>query len=140
MIANAASDGTAIVPARPGVRYRAALERGLWTRFHGGERSALCVDIHWDDPRTRVEKLADEAYEASHPRSPPPAAEGEEKKEEESKPGRFTVGKDQKTGELVEIDWNVSPLIVGHWRDEPRLVDFEKNFYDEGGKPIGKGF
>lgn len=141
VLANAASDGTAIGPARPGVRYRAALERGLWTRFHGGERSALCVDMHWDDPRTRAEKLADEAYGAAHPSAPLRSdATADEKKKFEEDKGRYTIGKDVKTGDTIEIDWKINPLLVASWKDEPRLIEFEQHFYDEGGKPTGKGF
>lgn len=40
MLANADSSGKAISPAVSGVRYRAALERGIYTRFHGGTTSA----------------------------------------------------------------------------------------------------
>ena len=29
---------------------------------------------------------------------------------------------------------------VGLWGNEPRLQDFEKHFYDEGGKPNARGF
>lgn len=109
--------------------------------------------MHWDDPRTRAELLADEAYEAAHPRPLPPlapegATEEEKKKAEEERKkaeedagkGRYTVGKDKKTGETIEIDWKANPLLVDSWGNEPRLKDFETHFYDEGGKPTGKGF
>ena len=99
--------------------------------------------MHWDDPRTQAEKLHDEEYEAKHPRpvpSPPAEGGGDQKKEEAEMKARYTVGKDAKTGETVEIDWKINPLLVGMWRDEPRLIDFETHFYDEGGKPTGKGF
>jgi len=133
MLANAASDGTAIIPAVSGVRYRAALERGLYTRFHGGSISALCVDLHYEDPRTKAEKEADLKYAKKHPE---PLKDKEGKTHE---PGKVTHGMGV-DGEPIEIHWDISPVMVGWWRDEPRIANFEKNFYNEGGKPGGSGF
>lgn len=132
MIANAAADGTAIVPAPAGVRYRAALERGLYTRFHGGATSALCVDIHYEDPRTPSERELDMAYEKKHPLF-------DDKKVKQEPKGHITHGKAPK-GDKVAINWELDPLYVNWWKDEPRLANFEKAFYEEGGKPNGKGF
>ncbi|KAK9894544.1 glycosyltransferase family 71 protein [Cystobasidium minutum MCA 4210] len=132
MIANAAADGTAILPAPAGVRYRAALERGLYTRFHGGVTSALCVDIHYEDPRTSVEREKDLAYEKKHPIF-------DDKKVKQEPKGHITHGKTKK-GDEIAINWELDPLYVNWWKDEPRLANFEKAFYEEGGKPNGKGF
>jgi len=132
VIANAAADGTAIMPAVAGVRYRAALERGLFTRFHGGVTSALCVDIHYEDPRTSEERARDLMYEKQHPLM-------NDKKQKLEPKGQVTHGKAPE-GDLIAIDWQVDPLYVNWWRDEPRLQEFEKYFYAEGGKPNGKGF
>jgi alpha 1,2-mannosyltransferase len=121
-LANAAHDGQAILDAPTGVRYRAALERGVYTRFHGGSTSALCVDLHFEDPRTAAEKQADIAYELKHPPKNESFASTEEM---EKKKGMIThaVAKD---GEVMRFDWTESPLLVGWWRDEPNIVDFEK--------------
>jgi len=121
-LANAAHDGQAILDAPTGVRYRAALERGVYTRFHGGSTSALCVDLHFEDPRTVAEKQADIAYELKHPPKNESFASTEEM---EKKKGMITyaVAKD---GEVMRFDWAESPLLVGWWRDEPNIVDFEK--------------
>lgn len=132
MLANAAADGTAIAPAPAGVMYRAALERGLYTRFHGGVTSALCVDIHYEDPRTPEERRRDLAYEKKHPIY-------NEKKEKQDPKGHITHGK-ALNGDEIAINWELEPLYANWWKDEPRLINFEKAFYDEGGKPNGKGF
>lgn len=132
MIANAAADGTAILPAPAGVRYRAALERGLYTRFHGGVTSALCVDIHYEDPRTPAEREHDLAYEKKHPIF-------DDKKIKQEPKGHITHGKAPK-GDKIAINWELDPLYVNWWKDEPRLANFERAFYEEGGKPNGKGF
>ena len=132
MLANAASDGTAIAPASAGVQYRAALERGLFTRFHGGATSALCVDMRYEDPRTYEEREKDKAYEKKHPLY-------NEQKEVQAVKGHITHGKAPQ-GDKIEINWELDPLYVNWWKDEPRLANFEKAFYDEGGKPTGKGF
>lgn len=133
MIANAASDGTAIAAAPAGVRYRAALERGLFTRFHGGVTSALCVDIHYEDPRTQDERQKDLEYEKKHPIF-------NDKKEKQEPRGHITHGKAHKGGDEVAINWELDPLYANWWKDEPRLANFETAFYEEGGKPNGKGF
>lgn len=129
-----------MLPAVTGVRYRAAYERGLYTRFHGGSTSALCVDLHFEDPRTKAEKAADLAYEKAHPRKKAKPEVQENKKEEgdhtqekaesefEESKGMITYGKGI-DGEEIEINWDVSPVIIGYWRDEPRLKDFEQHLY-----------
>lgn len=121
-----------MIPAVAGVRYRAALERGVYTRFHGGVTSALCVDIHYEDNRTPQEKALDLAYEIKHPIF----NDGKVKLEPK---GHISHGK-APNGEPISINWDISPLYVNWWRDEPRLANFEKFFYDEGGKPNGRGF
>lgn len=132
VLANAASDGTAISPAPAGVRYRAALERGLFTRFHGGVTSALCVDMRYEDPRTQEERRKDLEYEQKHPIY-------NEKGEKQDPKGQITHGTDP-NGDEVAINWELDPLYANMWKDEARLANFEKAFYDEGGKPNGKGF
>jgi len=144
MLANAAADETAILPAVSGVRYRAALERGVYTWFHDGTISTLCVDLHYEDPRTKEEKAADLAYELAHPPKVDKKFKSEDiEKDKDEKPydpsGKVTHGMGI-DGEPIEIHWDISPLMVGFWRDEDRLIDFEKHFYDEGGVPNAKGF
>ena len=105
-----------------GVRYRAALERGIYTRFHGGSVSALCVDLNYEDPRTKEEKRIDLEWALKHPKSNKGAGTTDPEPEIPLAKVSHGIGID---GEAIEIDWDISPIMVGYWSDEPRLVDFE---------------
>lgn len=63
-----------------------------------------CVDMHWDDPRTKAEKADDMAYELAHP------VKDDNGKTVEAK-GMITHGKGS-DGDAIEIDWSINPVIV----------------------------
>ena len=126
MLANAAADGTAILPAPVNVRRRAALERGIYTRFHGGSVSALCVDMHYEDPRSIEEKEADEQFFLEHPEMVPSKYKADHGDMVDSKNGSVTHGLDAH-GKPMYVHWDQSPLIVGQWGDEPNLATFEED-------------
>ncbi|BGP20067.1 hypothetical protein JCM10213_003549 [Rhodosporidiobolus nylandii] len=139
MLANAGNDGIALgqVPDGPvgwRLRRRAVMEKGLRAGFHGGWMSALCIDYHYDDPRSDEDKNTAKLSVAAV--SPNP----------ENKP----------LGELardVDICYTAAPdgwestwcsgedvLEIVQWKDDPRLRGFEEAFFREGGQLTGKGF
>jgi alpha 1,2-mannosyltransferase len=130
MLANADTDGTAIMPAPEVVRRRAALERGLRPFLHGGSVSAVCVDIGWEDPRSD-DDVETEAlrYFAKHP-------------EEEKQGGDNNLQDGLGFTEAMDgmrVKWD-NPVETLQWNDDPRLRDFEDRFYNGGGRTTGQGF
>ncbi|KAK6903885.1 hypothetical protein I203_107395 [Kwoniella mangroviensis CBS 8507] len=130
MLADAQEDGSARAPAKEMIMRRAARERGVKVKYHGGWISALCIDLEYIDPRPEDRKEADAErkaiLEAQNPSSDDtPKSEGSEEEE--------FVG-------TIYPDWEQSPIEVVQWRDDVNLVDFERKIYDLGFKPSGPGF
>ncbi|WWC67796.1 uncharacterized protein I206_101709 [Kwoniella pini CBS 10737] len=136
MLADAQEDGTARSPAKEMIMRRAARERGIKVKYHGGWISALCIDLDYIDPRPEERKEADaerkRIMEEQASLSPVPEshenAEGEKEEEEEEFVG------------VIYPDWEQSPIEVVQWRDDEHLKDFERKIYDLGFKPSGPGF
>ncbi|KIJ26403.1 glycosyltransferase family 71 protein, partial [Sphaerobolus stellatus SS14] len=124
MLANADDEGRAIYTGNEEVRRRAALERGIRPYFHGGGNSAFCIDMRWEDPEPKRERI----------RVFKDVKEGEDKKDGEDKKGRWVGGQE------VGIDWSENPLEIAQWSDDPRLRQFEDVMYDLGFQPSGVGF
>ncbi|BGP58166.1 hypothetical protein JCM8202v2_005827 [Rhodotorula sphaerocarpa] len=114
-------------------RRRAVWEKGIRAAFHGGWVSALCIDYHWDDPRSEQEKTSSKMSAALGTPNP------EHKSLED-------------LADSIDISYTSAPdgfelkfdsrevLEVMPWGDDPRLRDFEAAFFDEGGIVNGQGF
>ncbi|KAM0752545.1 hypothetical protein T439DRAFT_286821 [Meredithblackwellia eburnea MCA 4105] len=109
-LANAQNDGRALSPAGPAVRKRAALEKGIRPFFHGGQVSALCIDMGWNDPRSDHDQAI--ARMAA-------GATGDPEKDKNIDIS-FTSADDG-----LEILWR-DPLQILEWKDDVRLRDFEE--------------
>lgn len=133
MLADADDEGNARAPAREEVRRRAARERGIKVRYHGGVVSALCIDVDMIDPRPRV------TQELARQRK-----EDEDKAWEEAKERAKEQGLPEPPRTPVDApvvpDWSASAIEVHEWKDDDRLASFENDLYDEGFVPNGKGF
>ncbi|WVW78612.1 hypothetical protein I302_100571 [Kwoniella bestiolae CBS 10118] len=133
MLADAQEDGSARAPAKEMIMRRAARERGVKVKYHGGWISALCIDLEYIDPRPEERKEADAERKAileeqnslKEMAEDKPKIEGEEEEE--------FVG-------VIYPDWEQSPIEVVQWRDDVHLADFESKIYDLGFKPSGPGF
>ncbi|WVQ74113.1 hypothetical protein IAR50_003703 [Cryptococcus sp. DSM 104548] len=165
MLADAQEDGRARAPAKEMVMRRAARERGVKVKYHGGWISALCIDLEYIDPRPQERQDEDneerEAREAiaaaaaesessapeapvaratkdeSHPESRSADAEDGEKKDGE---GVQEEEEEEEWEGVIYPDWKQSPIEVVQWRDDEHLKTFEKTLYDFGFKPSGPGF
>ncbi|POY72267.1 hypothetical protein BMF94_4701 [Rhodotorula taiwanensis] len=138
MLANARNDGYAM--DRVGMdevgwrtRRRAVWEKGIRSGFHGGWFSALCIDYHWDDPRSDEEK-SDSRHSVALGMANP-----EHKSLDELADGVDISYTSAPDGFEVKFDSN-EVLEVVQWGDDPRLRDFEAAFFDEGGVVNGQGF
>ncbi|GAA5969200.1 hypothetical protein JCM8115_004315 [Rhodotorula mucilaginosa] len=138
MLANAGNDGYSI--ERVGrdergwrTRRRAVWEKGIRAGFHGGWISALCIDYHWDDPRSEEEKSDSRRSVALGLPNP------EHKSLDELADGVDISYTSAPDGFEVKFDAN-EVLEVVQWADDPRLRDFEAAFFDEGGVVNGQGF
>ncbi|ODN80348.1 hypothetical protein L202_02608 [Cryptococcus amylolentus CBS 6039] len=76
MLADAGEDGRARAPAKEMVMRRAARERGVKVKYHGGWISALCIDLEYIDPRPQERQ--DEDNKAREAREAIAAAAAEE--------------------------------------------------------------
>ncbi|GAA6021382.1 hypothetical protein JCM10207_002029 [Rhodosporidiobolus poonsookiae] len=138
MLANAGNDGKALGEVADGpagwrIRRRATMEKGIRAGFHGGWNSALCIDYHWDDPRSDEDKWIAKLSVASV--SPNPDDKPLEDLANEVDIS-WTAAED-----AWEMKWNSNEVLeVVQWKDDPRLRDFEEAFFAEGGKVNGRGF
>ncbi|WVR04521.1 hypothetical protein IAU60_001525 [Kwoniella sp. DSM 27419] len=151
MLADADENGKARAAAKEMIMRRAARERGVKVRYHGGWISALCIDLDYIDPRPKVrqeedaerKKMLEEQAALAAAEAAAAAAQDTStvsaglpavpSKEEEPENTDDFVG-------LIYPDWGQSPIEVVHWRNDPHLRDFEKTIYDLGFKPGGPGF
>ncbi|TYJ56265.1 hypothetical protein B9479_002950 [Cryptococcus floricola] len=166
MLADAGEDGRARAGAKEMVMRRAARERGVKVKYHGGWISALCIDLEYIDPRPQERQDEDrEAREAvaaaaaaesgesgsASPEAPVARAtkdeshaEGAETDVEHAKEKEKQEGEEEEEEPLWEgvvyPDWRQSPIEVVQWRDDEHLKTFEKTLYDFGFKPSGPGF
>ncbi|GAA5911619.1 hypothetical protein JCM5296_001615 [Sporobolomyces johnsonii] len=138
MLANAGNDGIALGEVPEGqrgwrTRRRAAMEKGVRAQFHGGWVSALCIDYHYDDPRSD-EELAHAKFSVA-----------------QSLPNPANLSLADLAAD-VDVCYTASPTgfelklcdedltEVVQWDDDPRLRPFEDAFFEEGGKLNAKGF
>ncbi|WWC59407.1 uncharacterized protein I303_101962 [Kwoniella dejecticola CBS 10117] len=137
MLADAQEDGTARAPAKEMIMRRAARERGIKVKYHGGWISALCIDLDYIDPRPEDRKEADaerkKIMEEQAALSPVPDEPASAPKEDADEEDKEFVG-------VIYPDWEQSPIEVVQWRDDEHLKDFESKIYDLGFKPSGPGF
>ncbi|CEQ42039.1 SPOSA6832_03801, partial [Sporobolomyces salmonicolor] len=138
MLANAGNDGIALGEVPEGrrgwrTRRRAAMEKGVRAQFHGGWVSALCIDYHYEDPRSD-EELAHAKFSVAQ--SLPNPANLSLAELAADVDVCYTASP---TGfELKFCDEDVTEVV--QWEDEPRLRPFENAFFEEGGKLNAKGF
>ncbi|OWZ63999.1 hypothetical protein AYX14_06586 [Cryptococcus neoformans] len=139
MLADAGEDGRARGEAKEMVMRRAARERGVKVKYHGGVVSALCIDLEYIDPRPKERQEEDAARRAALSAS---ASFSESLPESTSADGDGTddTSAPKEWVGVVEPDWSQSPIEIVHWRDDEHLKSFEKTIYDFGFKPSGKGF
>ncbi|KIR96527.1 hypothetical protein L804_06006 [Cryptococcus deuterogattii 2001/935-1] len=138
MLADAGEDGRARGEAKEMVMRRAARERGVKVRYHGGVVSALCIDLEYIDPRPKERQEEDAARRDALSASA--ALISESLPESTSADSDGTSPESEEWVGVVEPDWNQSPIEVVHWRDDEHLKSFENTIYDFGFKPSGKGF
>ncbi|WVQ97918.1 hypothetical protein IAU59_005035 [Kwoniella sp. CBS 9459] len=153
MLADADENGRARAEAKEMIMRRAARERGIKVRYHGGWISALCIDLDYIDPRPEERKEEDVARKAlleeqaalaasalkSDSSSSNELKEGVKEGKEEAEAEGLKDSNGDHVGTIYP-DWSSSPIEVVHWRDDEHLRDFEKNIYDLGFKPGGPGF
>ncbi|OXB37179.1 hypothetical protein LQV05_003825 [Cryptococcus neoformans] len=139
MLADAGEDGRARGEAKEMVMRRAARERGVKVKYHGGVVSALCIDLEYIDPRPKERQEEDAARRAALSAS---ASLSDSLPESTSADGDGTddTSASEEWVGVVEPDWSQSPIEIVHWRDDEHLKSFEKTIYDFGFKPSGKGF
>ncbi|GAA6064524.1 hypothetical protein JCM10212_004775 [Sporobolomyces blumeae] len=138
MLANAGDDGVALGAVPDGqagyrTRRRAAMEKGIRAGFHGGWVSALCIDYHYDDPRTSEQIAAAKLSVAVSMPNPDNKSLSDLAADVDvcycAAPDGFELrlcGED--LTEVVE------------WKDDPRLREFEEEFFKQGGTLNAKGF
>lgn len=146
MLADADEFGNTRAPAREEIKRRAARERGIKVRYHGGAISALCIDIEWSDPRPEWMKVVSERENGAKNR----LKEQAQRQWDEAKAAAEEAGLPEppKPDFLLEVeptgpvqpDWGQSPLEVAYWGDDENLRDFESKIYDLGFIPSGPGF
>ncbi|WRT64911.1 uncharacterized protein IL334_001850 [Kwoniella shivajii] len=134
MLADAREDGTARKEAKEMVMRRAARERGVKVKYHGGWISALCIDLDYIDPRPENRKEADYKRKAIAEEAAKLA------KPEDSNGGTSDAQSEEEFVGVVYPDWEQSPIEVVQWNDDEHLRDFERKIYDLGFKPSGPGF
>ncbi|GAA5821126.1 hypothetical protein JCM11251_001976 [Rhodosporidiobolus azoricus] len=139
MLANAGNDGIALKQVEDGpkgwrVRRRAVMEKGMRAGFHGGWISALCIDYHYDDPRSEDDKRTAKLSVAAV--SPNPDNKSLEELAQDVDIC-YTAAPDGWESKWCE-EKEVTEVVA--WKDDPRLRDFEEAFFEEGGKLNGKGF
>ncbi|OCF42356.1 hypothetical protein I317_03860 [Kwoniella heveanensis CBS 569] len=155
MLADADEHGRARAEAKEMIMRRAARERGIKVRYHGGWISALCIDLDYIDPRPEERKEEDAARKALLEEQAALAASAlssdsgsSSTSDDESQPkdaaqADEAEGQKDSNGDHVGTiypDWGSNPIEVVQWRDDENLKDFEKNIYDLGFKPGGPGF
>ncbi|KAK8846871.1 hypothetical protein IAR55_005961 [Kwoniella newhampshirensis] len=168
MLADAGEDGKARSEAKEMIMRRAARERGVKVKYHGGWISALCIDLDYVDPRPKSRREEDAQRKAmlDKERGREAAAQDELRNQEalEKRQESEAVSQSTKTnhgegqhidleqagsqeGEeeiewvgVIEPDWSQSPIEIVQWRDDEHLRDFERQLYDTGFKPSGPGF
>ncbi|GAA5873215.1 hypothetical protein JCM8547_008603 [Rhodosporidiobolus lusitaniae] len=138
-LANAGNDGFALkqVPDGPvgwRIRRRAVMEKGIRAGFHGGWVSALCIDYHYDDPRSDDDKWTAKLSVAAV--SPNPDNKSLQELAEQTDIC-YTAAPDSWETKWCNGD-DVTEIV--QWKDDPRLRGFEEAFFREGGKLNGKGF
>ncbi|ORY27091.1 mannosyltransferase putative-domain-containing protein [Naematelia encephala] len=147
MLADADETGLARRPAKEMIMRRAARERGVKVKYHGGWISALCIDLEYIDPRPEERRRETELMIVEEKRWQGQANEAWEKLQREGGEGVADLDRDEwiqarreADGRNIVPDWNKSPLEVVQWRDDEHLKDFEGQLYSLGFKPSGPGF
>lgn len=139
MLANPQDDGTALgaVPHGPAgyrTRRRAVMEKGIRAGFHGGAWSALCIDYHYDDPRTPHQIDRAKLSVAQTLPNPSNLTLTELAKDVDV---CYCAAPD---GFETKLCGEENPTEVVQWKDDPRLRGFEDAFFEVGGHLNAKGF
>ncbi|WWD22183.1 hypothetical protein CI109_106674 [Kwoniella shandongensis] len=161
MLADAGEDGKARSEAKEMIMRRAARERGVKVKYHGGWISALCIDLDYIDPRpkSRQEEDAERRAKLEAERAAVEVEVEVEKNDndDDEKDGIHPAHTQSQTttrieGQeeevdveeewvgVIEPDWSQSPIEIAQWGDDPHLKEFEGKLYDLGFKPSGPGF
>jgi hypothetical protein len=139
MLADADEYGVARAPAKDMVMRRAARERGVKVKYHGGTISALCIDFEYTDPRPQGRREGEEGVIAAELEAyNRVTAQWESDLAEAAKKGELVPPKPQDPRTLLP-DWS-APYEVVRWNGIEHLADFETKLYDLGFVPNGRGF
>ncbi|GAA5930315.1 uncharacterized protein JCM15063_004771 [Sporobolomyces koalae] len=138
MLANPSDDGIALGAVPPGragyrTRRRAVMEKGIRAGFHGGAWSALCIDYHYEDPRTGEQIEEAKLAVAKHMENPENRTLEELAKDVDV---CYCAANDAFETRLCGEDLTE----IVQWNDDPRLRDFEEAFFTEGGHLNAAGF
>jgi hypothetical protein len=132
MLADADEYGVARAPAKEMVMRRAARERGVKVKYHGGATSALCIDFDYIDPRSEKRRKSEQAQVKAQEESEKTMIEQWEQDAAAAKQhNKAELPRPKLHKDTILPNWE-QPYEVVAWSSDQHLANFENDVYDLG--------